>query len=68
MNTLQQLTLNDLSSIKELLNTACIRGAFKAQEMSTVGAVYDKLENFLNFVISQAEAQAQANNQGEKND
>lgn len=64
MNTEDQtLTLTDLSSIKNLIETACNRGAFRAEEMKTVGTVYEKLAGFLNNVAEQARAAAEADNQ-----
>jgi len=49
--------------IKDLIDVACSRGAFKAEEMSSIGQTYDKLTGFLNSVI--ASAQAEADQQGE---
>jgi len=64
MNTDEQnLNLNDLSSIKNLIEVACNRGAFRAEEMTTVGAVYEKLAGFLNNVAEQARTAAEADNQ-----
>ena len=58
-----QITISDLITIKDLINLACTRGAFRGDEMTSVGEVYDKLTGFLNTVI--AAAQAEANQQGE---
>jgi hypothetical protein len=58
-----QITISDLITIKELINLACTRGAFRGDEMTSVGEVYDKLTEFLNTVI--ATAQAEADQQGE---
>ena len=59
-----QLTIADLASLKGLLEAAANRGAFKANEMSTVGASYDKLSKFVESTTAQlAEQQAQ----GEQN-
>lgn len=52
-----QLTVADLASIKSLLEAACTRGAFKANEMSMVGNVYDKLTQFLTQTAAQNQAQ-----------
>ena len=52
-----QLTITDMVSIKNIIEAACNRGAFKAAEMSTVGGLYDKLSKFLDH--SQAQLQAQ---------
>ncbi len=54
--------------IKNLIDVAATRGTFKASEMKTVGEIYDKLTAFLDSVIQQAEAEAQATQQGEAND
>jgi hypothetical protein len=59
-----QLTVGDMASLKGLLEAACNRGAFKATEMSTVGAIYDKLSKFVEVTTAQLAAQ-QA--QGETN-
>jgi hypothetical protein len=42
------LTLADMASLKNLIEAATARGAFRANEMSTVGGIYDKLRCFLN--------------------
>jgi uncharacterized protein YggE len=62
-NNNTQITVSDLAAIKELIDLACTRGAFRGDEMTSVGEVYDKLTGFLNTVI--AAAQAEANQQGE---
>jgi hypothetical protein len=61
--TSPQITIEDLITIKNLIDVSCSRGAFKADEMSSVGEVYDKLTGFLNSVI--ASAQAEADQKGE---
>ena len=42
-----QLTLADLASLKNLIEAATERGAYKAAELSVVGGIYDKLTAFL---------------------
>ena len=62
------ITVQDLATIHALLDVACTRGAFKAEEASKVGEVYDKLTVFLQSVIEQAriaDEQTNAANQGE---
>lgn len=63
------LTINDLTAMKSIIDVASDRGAFKPNEMTTVGMVYTKLETFLKAVAdqqaAQAEAQAQATPQAE---
>jgi hypothetical protein len=58
-----QITINDLAILKELVDLACSRGAFRANEMTSVGEIYDKLTGFLNTVIASAQSDAQS--QGE---
>ena len=60
-----QLSITDLAVLKNIIDLACGRGAFRAQEMKTVGEVYEKLSVFLDSVIKQAEAEMQTSQQGE---
>ena len=52
-----QITIADLDTIKNIIDLACTRGAFRGAEISQVGAVYDKLSLFLEAVIAQAKQQ-----------
>lgn len=52
-----ELTVQDLQSIKQIIDVASQRGAFRPNEMTTVGGIYSKLEAFLAAVGNQ---QAQA--------
>ncbi len=52
-----QITIADLDTIKNIIDLACTRGAFRGAEISQVGAVYDKLSLFLEAVIAQAKEQ-----------
>ena len=56
-----QITIADLDTIKNIIDLACTRGAFRGAEISQVGAVYDKLTVFLEAVIAQAKAQEASN-------
>lgn len=47
------LTLQDLQSLKSIIDVASQRGAFKPNEMMAVGATYTKLEQFLLAVSQQ---------------
>ena len=60
-----QLSITDLAVIKNAIDLACSRGAFRAAEMKTVGEIYEKLTAFLDTVVKQAEAEMQAGQQGE---
>lgn len=45
-----ELTIQDLNNLKEIIDVASTRGAFRPKEMMAVGHVYAKLENFLEAV------------------
>lgn len=51
-----ELTVNDLNALKQIIDVASSRGAFKPNEMTVIGTVYTKLENFLNAVAAQQQA------------
>jgi uncharacterized protein YggE len=57
MENTTQITVADLDTIKNIIDLACTRGAFRGAEVSQVGAVFDKLTVFLEAVIAQAQAQ-----------
>jgi len=54
------ISISDLVSIRNVINLAAERGAFKAEEMLEVGTVYTKLSNFLEAVVAQAQEQEQS--------
>jgi hypothetical protein len=60
-----ELTVQDLGNIKQIIDVASQRGAFKPNEMTTVGTTYTKLEAFLNAVAAQQKAQ-QTTAEGDK--
>lgn len=47
------LTVQDLSALKNIIDVAAQRGAFKPGEMAAVGTVYNKLAGFLDAVSKQ---------------
>jgi hypothetical protein len=47
------LTIQDLNALKNIIDVASQRGAFKPSEMMTVGQTYTKLEQFLAAVAAQ---------------
>jgi len=51
-----ELTVSDLGNLKQIIDVASQRGAFKPSEMTVVGNTYTKLEAFLNAVASQQQA------------
>tara|TARA_B110000503_G_scaffold133276_1_gene210525 strand:+ start:2258 stop:2494 length:237 start_codon:yes stop_codon:yes gene_type:complete len=48
------LTVQDLQALKSIIDVASQRGAFKPNEMMTVGQTYNRLEIFLNAVTQQS--------------
>ena len=50
------LTVTDLGALRQIIDVATSRGAFKAGEMTQVGPVYDKLDKFLNHIAAQQQA------------
>jgi hypothetical protein len=51
------ITVADLNLLKNIIDLASTRGAFRAAEMTQVGEVYEKLATFLDSVVAQASAQ-----------
>jgi hypothetical protein len=47
------LTVQDLSALKNIIDVAAQRGSFKPNEMQAVGTVYNKLSGFLDAVSKQ---------------
>lgn len=50
------LTITDLGALRQIIDVATSRGAFKASEMTQIGPVYDKLDKFLNHIAAQQQA------------
>jgi hypothetical protein len=64
----KEITIADLNLLKDIVDLASTRGAFRAAEMKEIGEVYNKLTSFLEAVVVQAKAQeesAASNTQGE---
>ncbi len=53
-----ELTVTDLQNLRAIIDAASRRGAFAASEMAAVGAVYNKLDTFLNAVAPGQNADA----------
>lgn len=47
-----ELTVNDLAALREIINIASQRGAFKAAELEAVGKAYNKLNTFIEVVVA----------------
>jgi len=63
-----QITIADLDTLRNIVDLACTRGAFRGAELTQVGVIYDKLTQFLAAVIEQAKAQEESNNSAEPAD
>jgi hypothetical protein len=50
------ITLQDLQNVLVVIDLACSRGAIRAAELTTVGQLYDRIQNFV-------KQSAQTNNQ-----
>jgi hypothetical protein len=48
------LNVSDLAALKSIIEVATQRGAFKANELETVGKAFNKLTTFLDAVTAQA--------------
>jgi hypothetical protein len=59
------LTVQDLNALKAIIDVASQRGAFKPNEMTTVGQTYTKLENFLIAIQAQQQQQTEGAPKGE---
>ena len=59
-----QLTLTDIVSVKNLIEAASSRGAFKAHELKSVGELYEKISRFIEASAQQMqESQEQSQEQ-----
>jgi hypothetical protein len=56
------INLADLDLIRQIIDLATSRGAFKGAELSDIGRVYNKLTAFLDLAVAQAQAEQEAAN------
>ena len=61
----QELNLNDLIAMKNLIEVVTQRGVFKANELSSVGVLFDKINTFLEAAQAQAQAAQPQTPEGE---
>jgi hypothetical protein len=54
------LTVQDLQALKMIIDVASQRGTFRANEMTSVGQVYNRLTAFLDHIAPQAKEGAAA--------
>ena len=57
MENTNQISIADLDTIKNIIDLASSRGAFRGEELQEIGTVYNKLKTFLDAVIANAQAQ-----------
>lgn len=50
------ITINDVIAICQIINLASSRGAFRADELTQIGAVYDRLAQMVDSVQHQQES------------
>lgn len=53
-----QLSIADLQNVRAVIDMAVRRGAFSAAEATSVGQVFDRVNNFLNAVVPAEQATA----------
>ena len=61
-NTQLQLTITDLATIRNIIDLAVSRGAFRASEVKVVGETFEHLDAFLT-ALEQSANQAVSENQ-----
>ena len=54
-----ELSITDLQNLRSIVDVAVRRGAFAANEMSAVGATFDRVNAFLNAVAPQKTEESQ---------
>jgi hypothetical protein len=64
----QQITVQDLDALRNVIDLASTRGAFRANEMADVGMLYNKLSQFLEAVLAQAQEHRPEESKGETNE
>ncbi len=64
-----KITIEDIVMVQRIIATASSRGAFRAEEMSSVGRVYDRVSAFVSHNAPEAnkkpEADAEAEAEGQ---
>ena len=51
------LTINDLATLRNVIDLASTRGAFRANELQEVGEIYNRLNQFVEASIAAAQTQ-----------
>ena len=55
-----EVNMSDFATILQIIDVASTRGAFKGNELSSVGVIRDRVAAFVNFYTPAAEAPAEA--------
>ena len=50
------ITVTDIAALLRIVDAAAERGAFRGEELTSVGGVRDKAASFVNYIREQAEA------------
>lgn len=58
-DTTPQITVVDLQNILQVIDVAATRGAFRGNELTSVGSVRDKLASFLESVAPKEETEVE---------
>lgn len=58
------ITINDLATIRNIIDLACKRGAFGAAEIKEVSVIYEKVDTYIKQALQQMDQDA-TTNQGE---
>jgi len=53
------LTIADIATLKQIVEVASSRGAFRAEELSQIGAVYDRVNAWLESMTPATEDEAE---------
>ena len=54
-NTDISISIADIALLKKITEIACSRGAFRAEEMTQIGSVYDRVSQWLASITESAE-------------
>jgi hypothetical protein len=54
------LTINDLATLRNVIDLASTRGAFRGAELKEVGEVYNRLNQFVEASVAAAQEQQEA--------
>jgi len=63
------VSIGDIMVLKQVVEVATARGALRANELTQVGMVYDRVSAWIDSVVPPAEVETEENtDQGESND